>query len=209
MMNRQFTVPYTLGDACFLNFSDLCEKDKGVADYRALCDRYSDIYIYGIPIMSVANHNEARRFITLIDELYDAGVRLTWTSDTDPNDLFAVEAILSSDSAQEFLGIDHKWGQSDSCVYGKYSKDNKGVSNNSGTGHQSESLQPPGTSRLMSTVDINKSTAQIKFEGRTEELDILEGELASVQELSFAFRRAASRMMEMSSEQWRRTHHAS
>ena len=47
MMNRFLIVPFVNGRNCFLNFSDVCEKDKGAADYRALCENFDTVYISG------------------------------------------------------------------------------------------------------------------------------------------------------------------
>ena len=188
MMNRHFYIPFTLGRSCFLEFSDLCDKERSAADFRALCEHFSDIYIHGIPTMSVLKHDQARRFITLIDELYDSRVRLTWTAETTPEDTFR-EMQLEGEGDESVrnhgikppFGVDSRWGQ--------------------------QSLERPSDIKMpISTVDINKATAQVTLEGRAEELDILEGELASIQELEFAFQRAASRMIEMSSSEYRRMH---
>ena len=94
MMNRFFVVPYSSGDSCFLHFSDVCERDKAAADYKAICDRYRAVYLHGIPVMTILTHDVARRFITLIDELYDARVRLVWTAERDPMELFKILSPL-------------------------------------------------------------------------------------------------------------------
>ena len=77
MMNRSFTIPFARGNSCFLEFSDLCEQERSAADFKALCEHFDKIYVHGIPTMSVLKHDHARRFITLIDELYDAKVHVT------------------------------------------------------------------------------------------------------------------------------------
>ena len=41
------------------------------ADYQALCGRFHTVYLQGVPVLSERAHNEARRFITLVDELYN------------------------------------------------------------------------------------------------------------------------------------------
>ena len=193
MMNRHLMIPFSRGQSCYLSFHDLCEKERSAADFKALCERFTDIYLHGIPSMSVLKHDEARRFITLIDELYDARVRLTWTSERHPKDIFETNVNLSGDSDTNFsLGTDHRWGITDSCVLPKKTF-------NLDTNTDSTVSHPK------SSTDINMSIAQVRFEGRLEALDILEGELASVQELGFAFKRAASRMIEMSSAEYRKS----
>ena len=195
MMNRHLKIPFSRGRACFMSFHDLCEKECSAADFKALCEVFADVYLHGIPAMSVIKHDEARRFITLIDELYDARIRLTWTSEHHPKDLFNTNVHMKGDDKSNLiLGTDHRWGITDSCVLPKRVIDLE--SENSV--NYDPSIPPP-----KSSTDINKATAEVKFEGRVEELDILEGELASVQELGFAFKRAASRMVEMGSAGYR------
>ena len=195
MMNRVLRIPFSRGTSCFLSFHDLCERERSAADYKALCEHFTDIYLHSIPSMSVLKHDEARRFITLIDELYDARVRLTWTSEKEPKDIFNTNVDLSGTIDSDlYLGTDHRWGITDSCIIPK-----KAINLDIDSEINSSISVPPPKS----STDINMSTAQVRFEGRVEELDILEGELASVQELGFAFKRAASRMIEMSSAEYR------
>jgi peroxisome-assembly ATPase len=52
-------------------FEELCEGDLGASDYRALAKHFSVIALEAIPQLSTYHHNRARRFITLIDELYE------------------------------------------------------------------------------------------------------------------------------------------
>ena len=73
---------------CYVEFSYLCETDRGASDYHAICKNYDTIFLYGVPVLSVLEHDRARRFITLIDEIYDAGIHLIWASEHDPNSIF-------------------------------------------------------------------------------------------------------------------------
>jgi len=98
MMGRTITVPESISilksDNAILNvgwleFTSLCDSDRGAADYRALCSHYHSIYLNNIPKLSVLHHDKARRFITLIDELYDAHILLHWTADDHADRLFS------------------------------------------------------------------------------------------------------------------------
>ena len=121
------------------------------------------------------------------------------------------ELLLADKKHQPIFGTDSRWGQGLSCLsltkkvtQGIGAGTNADVDTNTDTGSTlEEELLPEGIKPPVSAVDINKTTAQIRFEGRAEELDILEGELASIQELGFAFQRAASRMTEMTSNKYR------
>jgi predicted ATPase len=56
--------------ACF-SFDELCDSDRGATDYRAVARAFDIVVVENIPILDVESHNRARRFITLIDELYE------------------------------------------------------------------------------------------------------------------------------------------
>ncbi|KAG7362887.1 AFG1-like ATPase-domain containing protein [Nitzschia inconspicua] len=57
--------------ACF-DFEELCDKDRGASDYRAIANAFDIVVVENVPTLDVEGHNRARRFITLIDELYEA-----------------------------------------------------------------------------------------------------------------------------------------
>ncbi len=94
----------------WLEFSTICEEDRGASDYQALCRNFDVIFLHGIPKMSIVNHDRARRFITFVDEVYDAGCRLFWTADDVPTKI-----LLTTDPADDILdanvslGTDHAW----------------------------------------------------------------------------------------------------
>jgi protein AFG1 len=56
-------------------FSELCERNIGAMDFRTIAEQFSILFIEEVPILSLKNpsqHDQARRFITLIDEAYEA-----------------------------------------------------------------------------------------------------------------------------------------
>ena len=58
------------GGACLFHFDELCSADVGAADFGALASSFHTIVIEELPgCLSTASHNEAQRFVTLIDEL--------------------------------------------------------------------------------------------------------------------------------------------
>ena len=89
----------------------MCDSYRGASDYSALARHMDVIYLQGVPILSVLKHDKARRFITLIDEIYDAGKRLTWTSDAPPQDLF--KYLTPADMKDADFGTDHSWANLD------------------------------------------------------------------------------------------------
>ena len=85
---RSITVPKAAGDAARFTFRDLCEAPLGASDFRAIADRYDTIFIEGVPVLRANQRNEAKRFIILIDTLYDAKTRLHVLAEAEPDQLY-------------------------------------------------------------------------------------------------------------------------
>ena len=63
-------------DVAWFDFSRICGGPRGAADYIELARQYHTVFISGVPVFDDANDDEARRFITLVDEFYDRKVKL-------------------------------------------------------------------------------------------------------------------------------------
>lgn len=94
---RTIPVPRTALGAARFNFSDLCEAPLAAADFLKIAHTYHSIVLEGIPLMQAAQRNEARRFVWLIDALYDNGVKLIASAAGEPDALYP-----SGDTAFEF-----------------------------------------------------------------------------------------------------------
>ena len=81
-------VPCAAMGAARFSFHDLCEQPLVAIDYLRLAHEFHTVVIDRIPVMTYANRNEAKRFITLIDTLYDAGVKLLASAATKPAALY-------------------------------------------------------------------------------------------------------------------------
>jgi cell division protein ZapE len=81
-------VPCAAMGAARFSFHDLCEQPLGAVDYLRLAHEFHTVVIDRIPVMTYADRNEAKRFITLIDTLYDAGVKLLASAATKPAALY-------------------------------------------------------------------------------------------------------------------------
>ncbi len=85
---RTLTVPRAAMGVAWFTFSDLCETALGPLDYLAIAHTFHTVMIEGIPVLGPEKRNEARRFVTLIDALYDNGVRLVASADAEPDTLY-------------------------------------------------------------------------------------------------------------------------
>ena len=79
-------IPAALGVARF-SFADLCEAPLGTHDYQHLAHAFHTLMIDGIPVLGPERRNAARRFVLLIDALYDNGVGLIASADAEPQAL--------------------------------------------------------------------------------------------------------------------------
>ncbi len=85
---RQLHVPKSLKGVAVFSFARLCRQPLGAADYLAIARAYHSVFLVGIPMMGPENRNEAVRFVTLIDALYERKVKLFAAADAAPEDLY-------------------------------------------------------------------------------------------------------------------------
>jgi predicted ATPase len=163
--NRTLNVPFMSRNEVMarFHFNDLCKVELGSSDYRAMAQKFKIVILDEIPVLTLKEHDEARRFITLIDELYEAKCVLMCSAVTSPDKLFVGRGQYEEKGDLPFVLEEQD-------------------------GFQEEGISvEAGETFGMDVAQSNGMTV---------------GELASVQELSFAFRRAASRMREMTSKSW-------
>ncbi|PID36439.1 MAG: cell division protein ZapE [Rhodobacterales bacterium] len=85
---REITLREAAAGAARTSFFDLCAALLGPADYLAIAGSVRVLFLEGIPALSRQNFNEAKRFVTLIDALYEANVRLIATAAAEPEFLY-------------------------------------------------------------------------------------------------------------------------
>jgi cell division protein ZapE len=85
-------VPQAAGGVARFGFGDLCARPLGAADYKAVAQAFHTVILDGIPRMDLGQRNEAKRFITLIDTLYDNHVKLVASADAEAPELYAAES---------------------------------------------------------------------------------------------------------------------
>jgi cell division protein ZapE len=125
---RVLHVPCSAHGVARFSFADICEKPLAASDYLRLAHDYHTILIDRIPVMAYAERNAAKRFITLIDTLYDNAVKLMASAEADPVSLYtAAEGAEANEfkrtssrliemSSESYLALPH--GHKDSAASG-------------------------------------------------------------------------------------------
>ncbi|KAK7260873.1 hypothetical protein RIF29_27172 [Crotalaria pallida] len=88
MFGRTLEVPECCEGVARFTFEHLCGRPLGAADYIAVAENYHTVFISDIPMMSMRIRDKARRFITLIDELYNHHCRLCCLASSSIDELF-------------------------------------------------------------------------------------------------------------------------
>ncbi|AWH16044.1 cell division protein ZapE [Stenotrophomonas sp. ZAC14D2_NAIMI4_7] len=102
----------------WFDFAALCEGPRGPSDYIEIAHEFNTVLLGGIPAFDRLNEDAARRFVNLIDELYDRHVNLVCTASTSPVELYAGERLqgafertasrLIEMQSAEYLGTPHR-----------------------------------------------------------------------------------------------------
>ena len=84
---RTIAVPQAAGRIARFSFADLCEKPLGAADYLEILAHYDTLFVDHIPLLGAEKRNETKRFINLVDTIYDHRARLFASAATAPESL--------------------------------------------------------------------------------------------------------------------------
>jgi cell division protein ZapE len=88
---RRIEVPRAAAGVARFGFADLCARPLAAADYLALAGLYHTILVDDVPVLDERRRNEARRFIHLVDALYDRGIRLVASAAAPPDGIYRAE----------------------------------------------------------------------------------------------------------------------
>src|SRR6185312_12587503 len=125
---RVLHVPCSAQGVARFSFADLCEKPLGASDYLRLAHDYHTILLDRVPVMAYPERNAAKRFIALIDTLYDNAVKLMASAAADPLSLYVgtegqesnefkrTASRLIEMSSDSYLALPH--GRRDSAASG-------------------------------------------------------------------------------------------
>ena len=102
----------------WFDFAALCEGPRAAADYIGIACEFHTVLLGGIPVLEASTDDAARRFITLVDELYDRHVNLVCTADAPPTGLYAGERLAAAFErttsrliemrSAEYLALEHR-----------------------------------------------------------------------------------------------------
>lgn len=112
---REVVLPAFANGVAKASFYDLCGQPLGPGDYLAIADAIRLLILEDIPRLSSENYNQARRFVTLIDALYEAKVRLIASAADQPERLYiegagSFEFERTASRLREMQAAD--WGKS-------------------------------------------------------------------------------------------------
>jgi len=117
VMGRRFRVPQAARGVARFDFDALCGTALGAGDYLALATHFHTLILDGIPRLSPDNFDKARRFITLVDSLYDHRVKLVASAADMPDRLYMrgenaqmferTASRLEEMQSQDWLGMAH------------------------------------------------------------------------------------------------------
>jgi cell division protein ZapE len=97
VLGRKLTVPEQAKGVARFTFDQLCATALGAQDYLALADNFHALVLKDVPQLTPEQRNEAKRFVTLIDALYERSVKLVCSAAVPPADLYR-----AGDGASEF-----------------------------------------------------------------------------------------------------------
>jgi predicted ATPase len=131
-MGRTLHLDEAAGSACRVSFEELCSMDRGEAEFLTLADNFSAVLLHGVPAFSSLEEMDVvKRFVKLLDVLYDRRIRLVVAAASQPGELFDG---IRKEVAGEDLG-DLAWRTA------LYSSDGKGGMNPHAVGTLVEAIR--------------------------------------------------------------------
>lgn len=101
ILGRNVTFNKTCGQILESTFDELCSRDLGSSDYLQICQIFHTVIIRSVPQLNIKLRSQSRRFITLIDALYDNNIRLVISSDVPLDKLFSNENVEDTHQSDE------------------------------------------------------------------------------------------------------------
>lgn len=105
-------------DVIWFTFKELCDGPRSQADYIEIARCYHTVFLSEVPVLTVEHENQARRFISLVDEFYDRAVKLVVSAAAPIGDLYRgtklafeferTKSRLIEMQSQQYLAREHK-----------------------------------------------------------------------------------------------------
>ncbi|CAM5431785.1 Cell division protein ZapE [Mycolicibacterium aubagnense] len=92
LKGRHVSVPRAVGANARFSFAELCDAPLGARDYLAIAERFDTIFIDNVPVLDQTRRNPAKRFILLVDTLYDTRKRVVVSAEATADGLYAGRA---------------------------------------------------------------------------------------------------------------------
>ena len=222
---RRLILPRQRNGVTKWKFNEICMKHLGMADYTSLASTFHTFILTEVPILTLLQKNEARRFITLLDALYEARCKLLIHAEAGPDDLFFPEDEASNQSSHNSNEQDVSVQSSDSVYAETFSdiyQDQTSPFRPNVTAY-APSASPPAYAAAPASIHASITSDQAKRRsiladedsdfgpnhtirgGRndhTDELDFSRSGTFTGQDEMFAYKRARSRLWEMCSSRW-------
>ena len=114
---RTLTAQRRAGGVVWFGFASLCEGARSAVDYAELAQDFHTVFVTDIPVLGASQDDAARRFIGLVDEFYDRGVKLVVSAAASPAELYRGERLgfdfrraasrLAEMQSEEYLSLPH------------------------------------------------------------------------------------------------------
>ena len=88
VQGRSVVLPAFRNGVARASFGDLCGSPLGPADYLSLAESIEVLILDDVPLLTPALNNQAKRFVTLVDALYELRIRLILSAAAEPNELY-------------------------------------------------------------------------------------------------------------------------
>ena len=198
---RPIAIPAQHNGVAFFTFEEICGAVLGPADYITLASTYHTFIVTDVPVMQFLNKNEARRFITLLDALYEARCRLLVTAVAGADDIFFPESPASASTGEDALLNDAVYPETFSEIYqDATSPFRPNVSSYGSPTLAADALEddPPNRSRTPGS----SYTDERRLSDGSKAPDFANIGGLTGEDERFAVKRAESRIWEMCSHRW-------
>ncbi|KAL4439508.1 hypothetical protein ABPG74_003910 [Tetrahymena malaccensis] len=112
-LGREIKLNKTGGGVVMLEFSDICEGYYAPPDYITICRNFHTVILKNVKKLSTDDRNSMKRFISLVDEIYNHRTKLYMTCQVSLDELFDINNQIPKQGAQKLYDVDYKEPQYD------------------------------------------------------------------------------------------------